>query len=156
MELGQLALAIAPKPLTTPLLAASVQAVDLNLGTGEAQAVGASVVDLEVAVAAVQEGVMTLALIRVNERSAFDGLVEERVGGDVLEHADLDLAVTLQETEDLGLVGCSPAAFAPRAAGTEVALIGLNLPSQQVQRLLTAILQQQRPLLVGKSTLPGA
>ena len=120
MVFHQALLSVAPEPF---------QAIDVDPSTGETCAV----IDLEVAVAAEDEGIVDLEPIGVDDAPTThlrDGQAQHRLGLNVGQDLQQDPTVSFQDPEDGNLAGGSPST-PPLASPPEVGFVHLHLSSQE-------------------------
>ena len=130
MKLSEPLLRIAPEPL---------KAVNIDLAGREPL----PVVNPQMAIAAKHQRIISPELIGIDDRPPtyhFYGHIHQRFGAHVLNHLDLDDAISLENTEDGRLAGGAPASFS-FTSSTEVTLVDFDLSGKKV----VGVTEQRHP-----------
>ena len=116
------------------------QAVDVHFAGREPL----FMIHLKMLVSATHERVITAKLVRINDRSAthsFNGQVEQRFAGHILNGLHFDDPVTLQNAEYRHFSSRPPTSV-PLALAAEIRLVHLDDPLQQI--VIPSIVKQDR------------
>jgi len=114
------------------------------------------VVHLQVPVATKHQAVITLELVRINDRTPadlFDRQLQQGGGRDVRNDRHMDLAVPLQDAQDWNFPG-TPSTSVALATAPEVALIQFDLSAQQEGGILGLAENSQADGLDGSVNRP--